>query len=69
MPVADVLDYVFSGIKIGITAIELRAILYLVSGGWVDVIRSISFFLDSLIVKYIGAFFQYFIKILNLEKL
>lgn len=65
MPVADVLDYVFSGVKIAIAGIELKVFLYLISGGWIDVLRIISFFLDSLLVKYIGIFFVYFSKIIS----
>lgn len=65
MPVADVLDYVFSGVKIAIAGIELKVFLYLISGGWIDVLRIISFFLDTLLVKYIGIFFVYFSKIIS----
>ena len=65
MPVSDILDYVFSGLKITIASIELKVFLYLIGGGWIDVIRLISFFLDSLLVKYIGMFFVYFSKIIS----
>ena len=65
MAVADVLDYIFSGAKITLASIELKALLYLILGGWVDGIRSISFFLDTLFVNYIGTFFRYFVKIIN----
>ena len=65
IPTADILDYIFSGVKIGIATIELNALLYLIKGGWVDVLRSICFFLDSLLVNFIGTFYNYFIQIIN----
>lgn len=65
LPTADILDYVLSGIKIAISTIEMSALLYLISGGWLDIIRIIGFFLDSLFVQFIGTFFNYFTMIVE----
>ena len=53
-------------IQIGQTAAELYILNYLVfEGGWLDMLRLISFWLDTLVIKYIDRFYSYFDKILN----
>ena len=53
-------------IQIGQTAVEIGILHYLVfEKGWLDLIRLISFWLDTLVIKYIDKFYSYFDKILN----
>lgn len=68
MPVSvitDVVTWIELIAQLGITGLELRVLSYLVfEGGWLDMIRMISFWLDNFIIKYTDMFYQYFEKIL-----
>lgn len=69
MPVSvitDVVTWIEMIAQIGVTTLELGVLNYLVfGGGWLDMIRLISFWLDNMIIKYTDVFYSYFEKILG----
>ena len=69
MPVSVITDIVTWAELIGqllLTGTELYVLTYLVfGGGWLDMIRLISFWLDKILLKYIDQFYSYFEKILG----
>ena len=68
MPVSvitDVITWIELIAQIGVSTLELGVMSYLVfGGGWLDMIRLISFWLDNMIIKYTDVFYSYFEKIL-----
>lgn len=68
MPVSvitDVITWIELIAQIGVSTIEVGVLSYLVFfGGWLDMIRLISFWLDVTLIKYIDKFYLYFEKIL-----
>ena len=69
MPVSvitDVVTWIEMIAQIGVSTLELGVMSYLVfGGGWLDMIRLISFWLDNMIIKYTDVFYSYFEKILG----
>lgn len=68
MPVSvitDVVTWIEMIAQIGVSTLELGVMTYLVfGGGWLDMIRLVSFWLDNMIIKYTDVFYSYFEKIL-----
>ena len=68
MPVSvitDIITWIEMIAQIGVSTLELGVLNYLVfGGGWLDMIRLISFWLDNMIIKYTDMFYSYFEKIL-----
>lgn len=64
-PVLEAVDWLISAGQVAWSVIEVGLMVYLIfGGGWLDMIRLISFWLDTLIIKYIDQFYTYFDKIL-----
>ena len=62
---SDMIQYILSGIDIATGVLQLGIFTYLIGGGWITILRSISFFLDKLFISFISTFFEYFFKIIN----
>ena len=64
-PVLEAVDWLISAGEIAWSVIEVGLMIYLIfGGGWLDMIRLISFWFDTLVIKYIDQFYSYFDKIL-----
>lgn len=61
----DFLQHILTGVDIATGILQLGIFEYLISGGWITIIRSISFFLDKLFISFISKFFDYFFKIID----
>ena len=59
-PVLEAVDWLISAGEIAWSVIEVGLMIYLIfGGGWLDMIRLISFWLDTLIIKYITFWFLF----------
>jgi len=69
MPVSvitDIITWVGMAVDLKIAIAELGLLAYLIIGkGWLDLLRLISFWLDTLIIKYTDRVYTYFDKILS----
>ena len=68
MPVSvitDVITWVELGLQVGMSVVELGLLTYLISGGWLDLVRTISFYVDSFVINFIDLFYSYFEKIMG----
>ena len=55
-PVLEAVDWLISATEVAWSVIEVGLMVYLIfGGGWLDMIRLISFWLDNLIIKYINS--------------
>ena len=69
MPVSvitDVITWLEMFAQIGVSTVELGVLSYLVyDNGWLNMIRLISFWLDTMLIKYTDLFYTYFEKLLG----
>lgn len=67
MPVVDFILNTLGVLENIFTAAIVAILTYMVAGGWKFVLRAVSFFFDTQLVKLIGTVFSYFNQLLTME--
>lgn len=61
----DPVQWVFLGFELVKADASLRILMWLVSGGWKYVLRTIGFWIDTLLVSFIGRIYDYFLQVIK----
>ena len=67
LPTWDIVQMVLGGLQLASSVLQSLWMIWFIKGGWKNILRTFEFDIDKYIVKYIGAFYDYFREMITLD--